>query len=155
MNKRIVLTLGTFDILHVGHLNLLAACRRIAGREGFVVVGLNGDEFIEQYKGEYPVMSFGERRRLLEALEDVDSVVANTDLSTQKATIAQGFQMGTEAPPSQKFLVIGSDWARKDYYEQLGISQEWLDSLDIQLIYVPYTQGISSTKLRRHLADLD
>lgn len=153
--QRIVLTMGTFDILHIGHLNLLAACRRIAGREGLVVVGLNGDKFIEQYKGEYPIMSFAERRTLLEALSTVDSVIANTELAHQHTTLSSGFRLGTGIPATERFLVIGSDWAKKDYYTQLGVTQRWLDERDIQLIYVPYTEGISSTKFRRHLADLD
>ena len=48
MPPKAVLTLGTFDLFHEGHVNLLARCRMLAGRNGLVVVALNPDEFVEQ-----------------------------------------------------------------------------------------------------------
>jgi cytidyltransferase-like protein len=50
-----VLTIGTFDLLHVGHLELLAGCRELAGGSGSVVVAVNRDAFVERYKGRRPV----------------------------------------------------------------------------------------------------
>jgi hypothetical protein len=47
-----------------------------------------------------------------------------------------------------KYLAIGSDWARKNYYEQIGVSQDWLDEQNITLVYVPRFPGISTTELR-------
>ncbi len=44
--------------------------------------------------------------------------------------------------------MIGSDWARKDYISQLGVTQDWLDDRGIGICYLPYTKGISSTMLR-------
>ena len=46
------------------------------------------------------------------------------------------------------YIVVGSDWAKKDYYAQMSFTQEWLDERGIGLVYVPYTQTISSTKIR-------
>jgi hypothetical protein len=46
------------------------------------------------------------------------------------------------------YIIIGSDWARRDYYAQMGFDQDWLDERNIGLIYVPYTAGISSTDLK-------
>jgi hypothetical protein len=46
------------------------------------------------------------------------------------------------------YIVIGSDWAKKDYYAQMGFTQDWLDERGIGLVYVPYTQTISTTKLK-------
>ena len=48
-------------------------------------------------------------------------------------------------------IAIGSDWARKDYYLQMGFSQDWLDEQNISLIYIPYTPGISSTEVKRRM----
>ncbi len=56
-----VITLGTFDLFHLGHLKLLKRCRDFAGEHGVVTVGLNTDEFITRYKGKPPVMSYEER----------------------------------------------------------------------------------------------
>ena len=49
------------------------------------------------------------------------------------------------------FIVVGSDWAKKDYYAQMGFTQKWLDDRGITLVYVPYTEGISSTILKERL----
>jgi glycerol-3-phosphate cytidylyltransferase len=139
-----VYTGGTFDILHVGHLNLLAACRKIAGPAGKVIVGLNPDNFIRTYKGEYPVNSYAARKQMLLSIRDVDMVVEN-ELGADSSVIVD------QVAP--QVIVIGSDWATKDYYAQMGFTQHWLDQRDILLCYVPYTPGISSSKLRRHIID--
>lgn len=147
--RRIVFTAGTFDIFHVGHVNLLQACRWIAGPEGQVVVGLNGDKFIETYKGEYPINKYMDRYSVVRASVFVDRVVETG--SQLIHAIERVF--ARDNTPERRFLVVGSDWAKKDYYAQTGLTQDYLDFNNIQLIYVPYTEGISSSKLRRHLAD--
>jgi cytidyltransferase-like protein len=136
--------MGTFDILHVGHLNLLRACRKIAGNDA-VVVGLNTDEFIREYKGEHPVNKWIDRFRMLLALSCVTSVRKND--SHDSRVLIEMVQ--------PRAIVIGSDWASRDYYAQIGVTQAWLDARDITMIYVPYTDGISSSKLRRFCVDVD
>jgi hypothetical protein len=49
------------------------------------------------------------------------------------------------------YIVIGSDWAKKDYYKQMGFDQFWLDEKGIGLVYVPYTKAISSTEIKKRL----
>jgi len=51
------------------------------------------------------------------------------------------------------FVVIGDDWARKDYYAQMQFTQDWLDGNKIQLIYVPYTNGVSSTDIKARIVN--
>jgi hypothetical protein len=48
-------------------------------------------------------------------------------------------------------VAIGSDWARKDYYKQMGFTQDWLDTKGIILMYVPYTHGISTTDIKQRI----
>jgi hypothetical protein len=50
------------------------------------------------------------------------------------------------------YVLIGSDWARKDYYKQMGFTQDWLDARGIGLIYIPYTKGISSTEIKKRIS---
>ena len=50
------------------------------------------------------------------------------------------------------YIIIGSDWARRDYYKQMGFTQDWLDSRGIGLIYVPYTEGISTTEIKKRMS---
>lgn len=139
---KVIYTGGTFDLIHNGHIRLLRACRRLAGEQGEVVVALNTDAFIEAYKGKPPVMSFDERKEVLLALKYVDDVITNVSGKDSKPTIL-------DVEPD--FIVIGTDWAVKDYYAQMQFSQDWLDEQDIQLVYVPYTQGISTTDLKKRI----
>lgn len=134
---------GTFDIFHSGHTRFLKACRRLAGDDGKVVVALNTDAFIQAYKGKSPIMSFDERKEILLGCRFVDSVVPNVAGADSKPTIIQ---------VQPDLIVIGDDWAKKDYYAQMQFTQAWLDARLIQLVYVPYTEGISTTELKQRIA---
>jgi len=132
---------GTFDLLHFGHIELLKRCKEIAG-DGRVVVSLNTDEFIADYKGKSPVMSYDERKAVLLACRYVDDVIPNMGGADSRIAIEY-------AQPDM--IVIGSDWARRDYYDQMNFTQAWLDERGIGLCYIPYTQGISSTEIKKRM----
>jgi glycerol-3-phosphate cytidylyltransferase len=133
-----VYTGGTFDLIHSGHVNFLRACAEI----GDVTVVLNTDEFITEYKGKPPVMSYHERFTVLSEFSCVRNIYPNTGGADSKETIEQ---------VNPDIIAIGSDWARKDYYKQMGFTQDWLDERDISLMYIPYTPGISTTELKRRI----
>ena len=48
-------------------------------------------------------------------------------------------------------IIVGSDWAKKDYYKQMGFTQDWLDYNNIYMMYVPYTKTISTTEIKKRL----
>lgn len=133
-----VYTGGTFDLMHSGHVNFLRRCAQI----GTVTVALNTDEFIEAYKGKPPIMSYDERYEVLSELRSVFEVIPNYGGADSKGSIL-------EVQPD--VIAIGSDWARRDYYKQMSFTQDWLDEQDIQLLYIPYTKGISTTELKRRI----
>ena len=137
-----VYTGGTFDLFHIGHVRLLERCRELSGESGMVIVSLNTDEFIEEYKGKPPIISYQDRAEVLLSCRYVDKVIPNFGNEDSKPAII-------EASPD--IIAIGSDWARKDYYKQMQFTQDWLDKLNISLIYIPYTQGISSTEIKTRL----
>lgn len=139
----IVYTGGSFDLFHAGHADFLRVCSKIAGDAGRVVVALNPDAFVEEFKGKLPVMSFAERRAVLESCRYVTEVVENTGGADSKPVIE------TVGPD---FLVIGDDWAHKDYYKQMGFTPEWLDERRISLLYVPRQRDLSSTQVKLRLA---
>lgn len=139
---KIVYTGGTFDLFHSGHTRFLKACKRLAGDDGKVIVALNTDEFIAEYKGKAPILDFEERKEVLLACKYVDGVIPNFGGADSKPTI------GSVQPD---LIVIGDDWARKDYYAQMQFTQAWLDKHEIVLVYVPYTQGISTTVLKARI----
>lgn len=142
-----VITLGTFDLFHSGHVQLLKRCREIAGADGKVVVALNSDKFVEAFKKKTPVVAFRERRLVVEACRYVDRVTYNDQDGLEVTSAAETIE-GAAADA----IVVGSDWRDRDYLGQLGITQEWLDKRGIYVIYVPYTQGISSTAIRGRMA---
>jgi glycerol-3-phosphate cytidylyltransferase len=133
-----VYTGGTFDLIHSGHVNFLRACAEI----GSVTVALNTDEFITEYKGKPPVMNYYERLQVLSEFRSITNIIPNTLGSDSRAAIELA---------SPNIIAIGSDWARKDYYKQMGFTQDWLDERDIMLLYIPYTPGISTTELKRRI----
>lgn len=135
----VIYTGGTFDLPHSGHVNFLRKCAQL----GSVYVSLNTDEFITEYKGKPPVMSFDERLTVLSELRSVTVVMSNDGGADSKDAILQ---------IKPDIIAIGSDWARKDYYKQMQFTQDWLDEQGISLVYIPYTPGISSTDLKRRLA---
>jgi len=138
----IAYTGGTFDLLHIGHLELLAACRELAGPRGRVVASLNRDEFVERYKGRRPVQPYAVREEILRACSLVDLVVCNAGDEDS------GIAIDVVRPD---VLVIGDDWRDRDYLGQLGITAEWLAERRLWIEYVPRTRGTSTTGIRAGL----
>jgi len=133
---------GTFDIPHRGHLDLLRWCREIAG-EGEVVIALNTDEFVEEYKGKRPIMEYEDRKAMLEAFTDlVDRVVENSGGADSKPAIL-------EVDPD--VIVVGSDWLMKDYCAQMDFSPEWLKKHGIALCYIPRQLDRSTTQIKEKI----
>ena len=139
----IVYTGGTFDLFHVGHVRLLKHCRDYAGINGPVVVSVNTDEFVASYK-DAPICPLAERMEMVAACKWVDRVVVNHGGADSKPAI-EGV-----AP---NFVVVGDDWAGKDYCGQMGFTAEWLAERNIALRFVPYTNHVSSTIIKVRLSD--
>jgi glycerol-3-phosphate cytidylyltransferase len=139
-SKKILYTGGSFDLFHYGHVNFLKKCKQIAD---IVVVGLNQDYFISEYKNA-PIMNYSEREISLLSCAYVDKVVPNTFGKDSKPTILS---------VRPNIIAIGDDWAHKDYYKQMNFTQSWLDEHNIVLIYIPYTKGISSSELKKRIKE--
>lgn len=121
-----VLTYGTFDLLHYGHLNILKKCKQLGD---YLVVALSSDEFNE-IKGKKSVMSFEERKEILENIKYVDEVIRE-DHWNQKIDDVKNHDID--------IFVMGDDWKGefdflKDYCE---------------VIYLPRTKSISTTLLKQ------
>lgn len=118
-----VITFGTFDMLHVGHLNILERARSLGDR---LIVGLSTDELTQAKKGRLPVHSYGERARLVAALRCVDEVFPEESLADKRNYL---LRYGASV------LVMGDDWAGK--FDELG---------DVcRVVYLPRTPSISTT----------
>ena len=135
-----VMTIGTFDLFHRGHVKLLATCRKIAGPKGEVIVGVNSDQFVREYKGKSAIMDEQTRQEVVAACRYADRVPLNVD---NGSTLIHFW--------TPDILVIGNDWATRDYYEQIGMTQDDLDFYGITLLYTTYTLGVSASDYRRRL----
>lgn len=124
-----VLTYGTFDLLHYGHINLL---RRAKALGDYLVVGLSTDEFNLNEKNKRSYFSYEERKMLLEAIRYVDLVIPECSWD-QKAVDVEKYDIDT--------FVIGDDWEGKF---------DFLKS-QCEVVYLPRTPEISSTKIKEEL----
>jgi len=132
----IVYSGGTFDAPHLGHYNFIRQCAVL----GDVTIALNTDEFIEQFKGKPPLFTYEERKKLLLLLPFVHRVIPNFGGQDSKSVIEM---------VNPDIIAIASDWAKKDYYAQMSFTQDWLDERGILLVYLPYTEIISTSEIRR------
>jgi cytidyltransferase-like protein len=136
-----VLTIGTFDLFHYGHLNLLRECDALAeGAE--VIVGVNDSEFVESFKGSLPVQMNFERLRNVRSVRHTDHAFIHYGRDFAKQDI-EDWKPGV--------IAVGDDWRDRDYLAQLGVTQRFLDERGIRVVYLPRTEGVSSTLLRDSL----
>jgi cytidyltransferase-like protein len=138
----IVYNCGTYDLLHPGHLYVFRQLRHLAGPNGVVAVGLNPDAFVEEFKGHAPVQTYDQRFEMLSAIRDIDYVVENMG--------------GADARPTIEFvkpdiIAAGHDWYSPDdskYCTQMGFTKDWLAERGIELRYLDWRAGYSSTNIR-------
>lgn len=137
MNK-ILYTGGTFDLFHYGHVHFLKQCKRICDN---VIVALNTDDFVSQYKSP-TIMNYSEREKSLLSCQYVDKVIPNLSGKDSRPTILS---------IKPNIIAIGDDWAHKDYYKQMGFNEDWLEEQGIVLVYIPYTKGISTSEIKQRI----
>ena len=125
-----VLTYGTFDLLHYGHIRLL---RRAAALGDYLVVALSTDEF-NAGKGKTSFYDYETRKEMLEAIRYVDLVIPEKSWE-QKIEDVQKYHIDT--------VVMGGDWAGSDRFEYL---KEYCD-----VVYLDRTEGISTTDVKSRL----
>lgn len=125
-----VITYGTFDLLHYGHINLLKRAKSIGD---YLIVGLSTDEFNNTKKNKESYFDYENRKSLLDAVKYVDLVIPEKTWE-QKVSDIQKYNIDV--------FVIGDDWKGKfDYLEDFGI----------EVVYLPRTKEISTTKIKKDL----
>lgn len=129
---RTVVTFGTFDVFHVGHLRVLERAAALGDR---LVVGISSDALNERKKGRVPVFSQAERQAIVSALRVVDEVFLEESLEEKRDYLIQH---------AADVMVMGDDWTGK--FDELS---------DIcEVVYLPRTPAISTTAIIEHIADL-
>jgi glycerol-3-phosphate cytidylyltransferase len=131
----VVYTVGTFDLLHVGHLALLEYCATLGDT---VAVGVASDEVVKLYKPNVPTIPLDQRIEMLQALSCVDIVLPYHELdyiSVCKAVKADIF-------------VIGEDWGRKPHNQ--GV-ENYLKAQGKKIVQIKYNPRTSSTKIKQNV----
>ena len=126
-----VITYGTFDLLHYGHINLLQRAKQYGD---YLIVGLSTDEFNWNEKQKKCYFSYEERKRLLEAIRYVDLVIPEENWE-QKVTDVQEYHADT--------FVMGDDWVGKFVFLKVYCD----------VVYLPRTPEISTTRIKKDLND--
>lgn len=128
-----IYTVGTFDLLHVGHLALLRHCRSLGD---VVAVGVASDEVVHLYKPHVPVIPLDQRMEMLEALDCVDIVRPYHELE---------YVSGCQAVNADIF-VTGEDWGRKQH--NLDV-ESYLRAAGKKIVQVCYNPRTSSTTIKQ------
>ena len=132
MNARTVITFGTFDVFHVGHIRVLQRAAALGDRR---VVGLSADALNIAKKGRAPVYSQDERMEIVASLRVVDEVFVEESLELKRDYIVEH---GADV------LVMGDDWAGKF---------DWVSDV-CEVVYLPRTPSVSTTGIIEHIASM-
>ena len=126
-----VITYGTFDLLHYGHINIL---KRAKAYGDYLIFALSTDEF-NALKGKKCYFTYEQRKKLVEAVRYVDLVIPETCWE-QKVNDVKEYHVDT--------FVMGDDWAGKfDFLKETGV----------EVVYLPRTPEISTTQIKTQLKE--
>ncbi len=134
------ITFGVFDLLHFGHFELFRRIRELVGPTGKVYVLLQIDEMVEKYKPGYKnVYDFATRQKMIETLRSVDKAIPYD-------------VVGVEAVKDLDFnlLVVGPEHTNERFQELF----KWCAENGKEVVMLPRTQGISTTRLKEIIRDL-
>lgn len=127
-------TTGVYDLFHIGHLNLLKNAKGMCDK---LVVGVTVDELVS-YKGKQAMIPYEDRVEIVRSCKYVDAAVPQYDMDKLTACKKLGASI----------LFVGDDWYATDKWKEY---EEEFAKEGIQIMYFPYTQGTSSTRIREAL----
>lgn len=125
-------------MFHIGHLNII---RRAKEQCDFLIVGVSTDELVRHDKNKTPVIPYEERAAIVEAIKYVDVVVPQPDKNKFGAWEKYHFNK----------MFVGDDWRGTDVWNRF---EEQFAPVGVEIVYLPHTDGISSTKLTGVIKDI-
>ena len=128
-------TTGVFDMFHIGHLNIL---KRAKEQCDYLIVGVSTDELVIREKNKTPIIPFPERVEIIRAIKYVDQVVPQLDKNKFAAWEKYKFDK----------MFVGEDWKGTATWERF---EKQFADVPVEIIYLPHTDGISSTILREKI----
>lgn len=132
---KVGITVGVFDLFHIGHLNLFERCKSMCD---YLIVGVCQDDYVTKLKKKTPIIPAEERMRICAALKCVDEVIPVSISETENKMLLY---------KNHPFDVLfsGDDWKGTPRYLQ---TEKDFGKLGVKIEYLPYTQGISTSKLK-------
>ena len=127
-------TAGVYDLFHIGHLNLLKNAKGMCDK---LIVGVTTDELVS-YKHKRAMIPFEDRVEIVRSVKYVDAVVPQEDMD--KLTMCKKLKANV--------MFVGDDWYDTEKWQQF---EEEFKEEGIQIVYFPYTKGISSTQIAKAL----
>ena len=132
MKKRVIgYTTGVYDMFHIGHLNVIRRAKELCD---YLIVGVSTDELVKQEKNKSPVIPFEERAAIVAAIKYVDKVVPQVDKNKMRAWKEHHFDK----------MFVGSDWKGTSTWNTY---EKQFSTVGVEIIYLPHTDGVSSTEL--------
>ena len=131
--------IGVFDLFHRGHVELLRRARALGDK---LVVAINGDEMVAQYKRR-PFISEDDRLAVVRACRYVDEAFVIHDFDNKQAVVEHGINL----------IVHGDDWKGDSYLEQIRLTKDFVEEHHIELFYLPYTKGISTSDIIKEIKE--
>ena len=138
-NKIIGYTAGVFDMFHIGHLNRIKGAKE---KCDYLIVGVNSDMLVEEYKNRRPIINQKDRLEIINSIKYVDEAVLVDTRDKKNAYDKYKFDI----------LIAGEEWRNTESYLK---AERDLKKLGVEIFYEPYTDGISSTILKKILTDTD
>jgi glycerol-3-phosphate cytidylyltransferase len=128
-------TQGTFDMFHIGHLNIIMNAKAHCDK---LIVGVNSDALVEQYKSKTPVVNQYDRLEIIKSLKCVDEVILVDTLDKLKVHDRCDFDS----------IFIGDDWKGNPRWIK---TEEDMNAIGVDVVYLHHTDGISSSLLREKM----
>lgn len=128
-------TSGVYDMFHIGHLNILKNAKEYCD---FLVVGVTTDELCLQRKKRTPIIKYEDRFKIIQAIRYVDLVVPQENMD--KLAMVKKLQCDV--------VFVGSDWKGTPSWNEY---EKQFKEIGVDVIYLPHTDGISSTILREKI----
>ncbi len=138
--RKIGYTCGVYDLFHVGHLNLFERCKKACD---YLIVGVCDDEYVRQVKSKEPVINEKDRTRIVGALKVVDEAhIIDTKTTIDKMLALNKFNYNV--------LFVGDDWKGTPRFIETE-KQFKENGIDVEIVFLPYTKEVSTSKLREEL----
>jgi len=131
----VVYVIGVFDLFHRGHIELFRRARQLGDK---LIVAVNGDEMTAVYKRR-PFFPEEDRLELVRACRYVDEAFVAREFDNRQFVLKYRVNK----------IVHGNDWSHTSYIQQIRLSEEFIAEHNVEMVYLPYWSGISTSQLVR------